>query len=79
MGIHSTAPEAARTNFPFSSLFAQLLGLRFGFGPASVCRSPSGTCSSPDGTGLKQQIIRGLWLTQAGGREGYGSYNWNVG
>ena len=26
----------------------------------------------PDRTGLKEQLIRGLWLTQAGGREGYG-------
>ena len=25
-----------------------------------------------DGMGLKTQLIRGLWLTQAGGREGYG-------
>ena len=24
-----------------------------------------------DRTGLKDQLIRGLWLTQAGGREGY--------
>ena len=24
------------------------------------------------GTGLKEQLPRGLWLTQAGGREGYG-------
>ena len=40
--ILSTAPEAAGGNFPFSSLFAQLLGLSFGFGPASVCRSPEG-------------------------------------
>ena len=31
---------------------------------ASVLRS--------DGTGLKEQLIWGLWLTQAGGREGYG-------
>ena len=31
---------------------------------ASVLRS--------DRTGLKEQLIRGLWLTQAGGREGYG-------
>ena len=23
-------------------------------------------------TGLKEQLLRGLWLTQAGGREGYG-------
>ena len=26
----------------------------------------------PDRTGLKGQLLRGLWLTQAGGREGYG-------
>ena len=26
----------------------------------------------PDRTGLKFQLLRGLWLTQAGGREGYG-------
>ena len=26
----------------------------------------------PDRTGLKEQLTSGLWLTQAGGREGYG-------
>ena len=26
----------------------------------------------PDRTGLKEPLIRGLWLTQAGGRERYG-------
>ena len=26
----------------------------------------------PDRTGLKEWLIRGLWLTQAGGMEGYG-------
>ena len=31
---------------------------------ASVLRS--------DRTGLKEQLLRGLWLTQAGGRERYG-------
>ena len=46
--IKSTAPEATRRNFPFSSLFAQLLGFSFGFGPTSACRSPSGICSSPN-------------------------------
>ena len=30
-----------------------------------------GVCSCPDRTGLKEQLIRGLWLTQARGREGY--------
>ena len=29
--------------------------------------------------GLYQRLIRGLWLTHARGREGYGSYNWNAG
>ena len=38
--------------------------LRVGRLRASVLRS--------DRTGLKEQLIRGLWLTQAGGREGYG-------
>ena len=44
--IYSAAPEAAGRDFPFSSLFAQLLGFSFGFGPASACRSPEGVCSS---------------------------------
>ena len=26
----------------------------------------------PDRTGLKEQLLWGLWLTQAAGREGYG-------
>ena len=38
--------------------------LRIGHLRASVLRS--------DRTGLKEQLIRGLWLTQAMGREGYG-------
>ena len=69
--IYSAVPEAARINFPFSSLFAQLLVFSFGFGPASACRLPSGICSSPRQDGVKERLIRGLWLTQAGGREGY--------
>ena len=28
----------------------------------------------PDRTGLKEQLIRGLWLTQVGVREGYGMW-----
>ena len=35
---------AAGRNFPFSSLFRQLLVFSFGFGPASVCMSPEGIC-----------------------------------
>ena len=38
--------------------------LRVGSPRASVLRS--------DRMGLKEQLIRGLWLTQSGGREGYG-------
>ena len=57
--------------FPFL-FFAQLPGLSFGFGPAYACRSPEGVCSRPDRRGLKEQLIRGLWLTQSGVREGYG-------
>ena len=45
-------------------MFAQLLGFSLGFGPTSVLR--------PDRTGLKEHLIRGLWLTQDGRREGYG-------
>ena len=65
------APEAAGRDFPFSSLFAQLLGFSFGFGPASACRLPESICSSLR-TGLKEQLITGLWLTWVEGREGYG-------
>ena len=68
----SAAPEAAGRDFPFSSLFTQLLRFSFGFDPASACRLLEGACSHPDRTGLKEQLLRGLWLTQAGGREGYG-------
>ena len=38
-----------------------------------------GSVLHPDRRGLKEQLIRGLWLTQARGREGYGGYNWNAG
>ena len=43
----------AGRDFPFSSLFTQLLGFSFGFGPASVCRSPEGICSLPRQDGVK--------------------------
>ena len=45
--IQSATPEAARRNFPFSSLFTQLLGFSFVFGPASACRSRDGVCFLP--------------------------------
>ena len=44
---------AAWRDFPFS-VFAQLLGFSFGFGPASVCRSPEGVGSS-----LRQDRVKG--------------------
>ena len=40
---------------------------------------PQASVPRPDRRGLKQQLIWALLLTQAGGREGYGSHNWNVG
>ena len=42
-----TAPEAAGSDIHFSSLFAQLLGFSFGFGPSSACGLPEGVCSLP--------------------------------
>ena len=40
--------------------------------PLSVGR-PQASVLCPDRTGLKQQLIRGLWLTHARERERYGS------
>ena len=36
--------SAIKRNFHISSLFEQLLGFSFGFGPASACRLPEGVC-----------------------------------
>ena len=52
-GSAPSTPDPARPAPPFSSLFAQLLGFSFGFGPASVWMSPEGICSHSDRTGLK--------------------------
>ena len=73
--ISSTAPEAAGRDFPFSSLFAQFLGFSFGFGSTSVCRSLEGVFSLSDRMELKEQLIQGLWLTQAAGKERYGMWS----
>ncbi len=51
--IKSAASEAAGRDFPFS-LFAQLPGFSFGFGPTSACRLPEGICSL-----LKQDRVKG--------------------
>ena len=56
--------------FPFLFFVHTAPGVQFGFGPASACRSPSGVCSLPRQQRLKYLLIRGRWLTQAGGREG---------
>ena len=50
----------------------QLLGFSFGFGPASALARPLASVLLPDSRGLKERLIRGLWLTQTRGREGYG-------
>ena len=52
--VSSTAPVAAGWDFPFSSLFTQLLWFSFGFGPASACTSPEGVCSL-----LRQDRVKG--------------------
>ena len=69
MELQSAASEAAGRNFPFSSLFAQLLGFSFGFGPASVCRSPEGVCSLLRRDGVKGAAASGA-LAQSGRAEG---------
>ena len=51
--IQSAASEAAGRTFPFSSLFAQLLGFSFGFDPVSACRLPEGVSSVLSEDGVK--------------------------
>ena len=73
--ISSSAPEAAGRNFPFSSLFAQLLGFSFGFGPVSAFRSPEGICSLPRQDRVKVAADSGaLAHSGSGGRERYGMW-----
>ena len=67
--LYFTAPEAAERDFPFSSLFAQLPGFSFGFGPASACRSPEGVCSSLRQDGVKGAADSGA-LAHSGRGEG---------
>ena len=54
-------------NFPFSSLFVQLPGFSFGFGPASACRLPEGVCSS-----LTQDRVKGAAASGALAHSGQG-------
>ena len=65
----TVAPELAGRDFPFSSLFAQLPGFSFGFGPASACRSPEGICSSLRQDRVKGEADSGA-LAHSGPREG---------
>ena len=67
--IKSAAPEAAGRNYLFSSLFAQLLGFSFGFGPASECRLPEGICSLLRQDGVKGAAASGA-LAHSGRGEG---------
>ena len=60
--------------FPFLFFVHIAPGVQLWIGPASACRLPEGVCFHPDRMGLKEKLIRGLWLTQAGGREGYGMW-----
>ena len=69
MEPQSGASEAAGRNFPFSSLFVQLPGFSFGFGPASVCRSSEGLCSSLTQDGVKGAAASGA-LAHSGVGEG---------
>ena len=52
--------------FPFLFFVRTAPGVQLWFWPHS--------CSFPDRTGLKEWLIRGLLLTQAGRREGYGTW-----
>ena len=70
--LQSAAPEAAGRDFPFSSLFSQLPGLSFGFGPASACRSPESICSPPRQNEFKGAAASGALAHSGGGREQYG-------
>ena len=69
--IYSAAPEAAGRDFPFSSLFLQLLEFSFGFGPTFACRSPEGVCSLLGQDGVKGAADSGA-LAHSGRGEGGG-------
>ena len=56
-------------DFPFSSLFTQLPGFSFVFGPTSVCSSLEGICSSLTQDGVKGAAVSGA-LAHSGRGEG---------
>ena len=76
MEIKSASPEAAGGNFPFSSLFAQLLGFSFVFGPASACRSPEGVCSPPRHDRVKAAADSGSLAHSGLGEVGVQNLGW---
>ena len=59
-------------DFTFFSLFAQLPGFSFGFGPTSACRSSEGICSSLRQDGVKGAAASGALAHSGQGWEGYG-------
>ena len=65
--------------FPFSSLFAQLLGFSIGFGPASAHRSHSGVCSSPRQDGVKRAADSVALAPSAQGEGGVQNAGWACG
>ena len=58
--------------FPFLFFVCTAPGFSFGIGPASALGYPLVSVLHPDRRGLKEQLISGLWLTQAWGWDGYG-------
>ena len=58
----------------FLFLFHSSWGSALGLAPPLRVGRLRASVLHPDRTGLKLQLIRGLWLTQARGREGYGMW-----
>ena len=72
--VCGAASEAAGRDFSFPSLFVQLPGFSFGFGPASACRSPEDVCSPPRQNRVKGAAASGA-LAHPGRGEG-GVWMW---
>ena len=53
-------------------MFTQLLEFSFGLARSLHVGRLRASVLRSDRTGVKEQLIRELWLTQAGGREEYG-------
>ena len=59
-------------DFPFLLCSHSSWGSALDLAPSLHVRRPLASILCPDRRGLKERVIKGLWLTQAGGREGYG-------